>query len=111
MTQLAINERQTELTKRETETIFWLANSKSKPEIAAILGISTNTIKTHVLHIQQKWNCYGTTAGLVAAAFCKQVITPLAIVISIYGGLFTDQPLRRPSRPGVRTQRQVRRQA
>lgn len=39
------------LRKRETEVLFWMAQGKSDPEIAIILGTSPRTINKHAEHI------------------------------------------------------------
>jgi DNA-binding NarL/FixJ family response regulator len=39
------------LTPRVAETLLWLAQGKTNPEIATILGISEGTVKKHVLEI------------------------------------------------------------
>lgn len=36
------------LTPREAETLIWVAQGKTNPEIAAILGISAHTVRTHL---------------------------------------------------------------
>lgn len=42
------------LTARERETLFLLAHKKSMADMAECLGVSTNTVKSHVLHVHQK---------------------------------------------------------
>ena len=42
------------LTARERETLFLLACKKSIADMAECLGVSTNTVKSHVLHVHQK---------------------------------------------------------
>ena len=41
-------------TAREREILHWLAQGKSNPEIAIILGISGNTVKAHVKNLMKK---------------------------------------------------------
>jgi DNA-binding NarL/FixJ family response regulator len=40
-----------DLTPRVAEVLLWIAQGKTNPEIAAILGISEGTVKKHVLEI------------------------------------------------------------
>ena len=39
------------LTPRVAETLLWIAQGKTNPDIATILGISEGTVKKHVLEI------------------------------------------------------------
>jgi DNA-binding NarL/FixJ family response regulator len=42
------------LTPREAEVLLWVAQGKSNPEIAVIVGAAENTIKVHLAHIFEK---------------------------------------------------------
>ncbi len=42
------------LTPREAEVLLWVAQGKSNPEISAIIGCATTTIKVHLAHIFEK---------------------------------------------------------
>lgn len=42
------------LTPREAEVLLWVAQGKSNPEIAAIVGAATNTVKVHLARIFDK---------------------------------------------------------
>jgi DNA-binding NarL/FixJ family response regulator len=42
------------LSPREAEVLLWVAQGKSNPEIAAIVGAAPNTIKVHLTHIFEK---------------------------------------------------------
>ena len=42
------------LTARATETLLWLAQGKTNPDIATILGITESTVKKHVREIFKK---------------------------------------------------------
>jgi DNA-binding response OmpR family regulator/DNA-binding CsgD family transcriptional regulator len=42
------------LTAREAEILFWVAQGKTSPEIAAIVSAATATVKRHVHHILHK---------------------------------------------------------
>ena len=39
---------------REAEVLYWVAQGKTNPEIAVILGIGRRTVATHVEHILAK---------------------------------------------------------
>jgi DNA-binding CsgD family transcriptional regulator len=43
-----------ELTRRESEVLFWLGQGKTNAEIGRILGIAERTAETHALHIYPK---------------------------------------------------------
>jgi DNA-binding CsgD family transcriptional regulator len=42
------------LTSRESEVAFWVAEGKTNPEIALILGIAARTIEKHMEHVLAK---------------------------------------------------------
>lgn len=42
------------LSHREAEVLYWIAQGKTNPEIAVILGIARRTVATHVEHILAK---------------------------------------------------------
>ncbi len=54
------------LTARATETLLWVAQGKTNPDIATILGITESTVKKHVQEIFEKLGV--ETRG--AAALC-----------------------------------------
>ncbi len=54
------------LSKRELEVLLLLVEGYSNPEIAAMLYLSTNTVKTHVTGILNK---FGVRDRLQAAVF------------------------------------------
>lgn len=55
------------LTPREAEVLLWVAQGKSNPEIALILGASENTIRVHLSHIFEKLGADNRhAAGLMA---------------------------------------------
>ena len=56
------------LTKRELEVLRLLAQGLSKPRIGAVLGISHNTVKRHVVNIFNKLGVNGRTQAAVWAA-------------------------------------------
>lgn len=51
------------LTTREREVAVWIAQGKTNPEIAQILGISRSTVKIHVEHILAKLGVENRTAA------------------------------------------------
>jgi DNA-binding CsgD family transcriptional regulator/pSer/pThr/pTyr-binding forkhead associated (FHA) protein len=53
------------LTEREGEVLHWLAEGKSNPEIAIILGASPRTVGKHVEHIFEKLGVESRTAALL----------------------------------------------
>jgi DNA-binding CsgD family transcriptional regulator len=52
-----------QLTPRETEVLRWLAEGKSNPEIATILGLTAGTVKLHVERILTKLGVENRTAA------------------------------------------------
>ncbi len=48
------NDRDFELTERELECLFWIAEGKTSDEIAVILGISRNTINNYITSVMRK---------------------------------------------------------
>jgi DNA-binding CsgD family transcriptional regulator len=42
------------LTPRESQVMSWVAEGKTNPEIAVILGMSTRTVQTHLEHVYRK---------------------------------------------------------
>lgn len=60
------------LTPRETETLFWIAQGKTSPEIAIILDTSIHTIKKHVQKILPK---LGVETRLAAALKASELLT------------------------------------
>jgi DNA-binding NarL/FixJ family response regulator len=55
------------LTPRATETLLWLAQGKTNPDIATILGISESTVKKHVQEIFEKLGVETRGAATVRA--------------------------------------------
>ena len=55
------------LTPRAAETLLWLAQGKTNPDIAIILGISESTVKKHVQEIFKKLNVETRGAATVRA--------------------------------------------
>jgi DNA-binding CsgD family transcriptional regulator len=48
------SERDFDLTDRELECLFWIAEGKTSDEIATILGISRNTINNYITSVMRK---------------------------------------------------------
>jgi two-component system NarL family response regulator len=57
-----------ELTRREREVLFAMAEGKSNKEIGAGLHVSEGTVKVHMTHILEKLKVNGRTEALAAAA-------------------------------------------
>ncbi len=51
------NLRLHKLTQREIQTLYWLAEGKTIPGIAMILGLSKRTIEDYVINIKTKLSC------------------------------------------------------
>ena len=63
------------LSPREREVLQLIAEGRSSREIAAILGISETTVKTHRKHIMEKLDIHDT-AGLTRYAMRVGLIRP-----------------------------------
>ncbi len=55
------------LTTREAEVLYWIAQGKSNPDIATILGANVRTVHKHVEHIFQKLGLETRNAAMLAA--------------------------------------------
>lgn len=55
------------LTPREAEVLYWIAQGKSNPDIATILGASVRTVHKHVEHIFQKLGLETRNAAALSA--------------------------------------------
>jgi DNA-binding CsgD family transcriptional regulator len=51
------------LTRREAEVLAWVAEGKTNPEIAAILGLSPRTIGNHLARIYDRLGVETRTAA------------------------------------------------
>lgn len=47
-------DRESELTEREVECLYWISEGKTSDEIAVILGISRNTINNYITSVMRK---------------------------------------------------------
>ena len=63
------------LTPREAEVLLWVAQGKSNPEVATILGAAENTIKVHLGRIFEKIGADNRHAAGLTALEC---LTPVA---------------------------------
>jgi DNA-binding NarL/FixJ family response regulator len=59
--------RQDTLTHREVEVLKLMADQKSNAQIAEILFVSENTVKTHVSNILAKLGCADRAAAVLTA--------------------------------------------
>lgn len=55
------------LTAREAEVLYWMAQGKSNPDIAIILGANVRTVHKHAEHIFQKLGVETRNAAMLAA--------------------------------------------
>ena len=55
------------LTDRECEILAWLASGQSNKELARTLGISPNTVKTHVARVYEKLDVQKRVAAIEKA--------------------------------------------
>ncbi|MEM8694959.1 MAG: LuxR family transcriptional regulator [Pseudomonadota bacterium] len=58
------------LSKRETEVLEWVARGKSNSAIADILGISPNTVDTHLRRIYEKLGVSDRTTAAIRGIGC-----------------------------------------
>ena len=70
----AATEEPTPLTTRELEVLQLIVNGKSNKEIAAVLGVSVNTVAVHRANIMQTLNIHNT-AELVVYAIRKGLVS------------------------------------
>lgn len=61
------------LTPREAEVLRWLAQGKSSPEIAAILGISARTVSKHLTRIYLTLGVEHRHAAVASAVLAMQI--------------------------------------
>lgn len=65
------------LTTREAEVLYWLAQGKSNPDIATIIGAALRTVHKHVEHIFQKLGVETrAAAAIIAQDLLRQPGTP-----------------------------------
>ena len=56
------------LTEREAEVLYWVAQGKTSPEIALILGMALKTVKKHLQRVFEKLGVETRTAAALCAA-------------------------------------------
>jgi DNA-binding CsgD family transcriptional regulator len=62
------------LGERTTEVLYWVAKGKTNKEIAIILGIATETVKTHLkdiyfrLHLENRATAASMTSAVLIGA-------------------------------------------
>ena len=59
------------LTEREAEVLYWVAQGKTSPEIAIILGAALKTVKKHLQHVYEK---LGVETRIAAALQASEVL-------------------------------------
>lgn len=59
--------KQLGLTPREAEVLYWIAQGKSNPDIAIIVGANVRTVHKHVEHIFQKLGVESRNAAMLTA--------------------------------------------
>ena len=57
-----------DLTEREAEVLYWVANGKTSPEIAIILGSALKTVKKHLQRVYEKLGVETRTAAALRAS-------------------------------------------
>jgi DNA-binding NarL/FixJ family response regulator len=55
------------LTPRVAEVLLWVAQGKTNPEIASILGISESTVKKHMIEVMEQLGVETRTAASLRA--------------------------------------------
>jgi DNA-binding CsgD family transcriptional regulator len=55
------------LTARAAKVLFWIAQDKSNPDLAPILGAALRTVHKHVAHIFQKLGVEARAAAAITA--------------------------------------------
>ena len=63
------------ISARELQLVELLASGHTKPEIAALLGLSTETVRTHLSRLRARWNAK-TSSQLVSIAKDAQLLPP-----------------------------------
>ena len=56
------------LTEREAEVLYWVAQGKTSPEIAIILGMALKTVKKHLQRVYEKLGVETRTAAALRAS-------------------------------------------
>lgn len=61
------------LSARECDILSWMAHGKTRGETADILGISEDTVKSHLRRISDKLNVSNTTHAVAKAVHSRQI--------------------------------------
>lgn len=85
------------LTPRVAEVLLWVAQGKTNPDIARILGISESTVKKHMMAIMQALSVETRTAASLRAL---EVLSGSASPASGRAGASADLPPQPPSNAG-----------
>jgi DNA-binding CsgD family transcriptional regulator len=64
------------LTRRETECLHWVAAGKNSREIAAILGLSVQTVRDHMKRVRTKLNSASLAQALMRASSLGLIAMP-----------------------------------
>ena len=57
-----------DLTEREAEVLYWVAQGKTSPEISIILGSALKTVKKHLQRVYEKLGVETRTAAALQAS-------------------------------------------
>ena len=57
-----------ELTEREAEVLYWVAQGKTSPEISIILGMALKTVKKHLQRVYEKLGVETRTGAALRAS-------------------------------------------
>ncbi len=83
------------LTERERDVLLGLGQGNGRTEIGRELGLSTNTVRTHVQHVLRK---LGLHSQLEASAYARDLMAALAEPSDVPGALVLDLDVPRPGR-------------
>jgi DNA-binding NarL/FixJ family response regulator len=72
---LPVPEQVKSLTSKEREVLSLMARAQSNAQIAALLGVSEGTVKTHVSHVFRKLDAHDRAHAVVIAYRCGLVST------------------------------------
>jgi DNA-binding NarL/FixJ family response regulator len=61
------------LSEREIEVLKWLAKGQTTAQIASVLFISENTVKTHIRHILEKMEVNNRAEAVARAALLNLI--------------------------------------
>lgn len=64
LSMITMSEKTEELTRRETEILYFMSQGKTSKEIASCLSISAQTVQKHTKNIYQKLNVHNKIEAL-----------------------------------------------